>query len=63
MVCGTFSIKKIADADVDGVEERFRLNDPPPNSVTREKQTDGTWTVTAVFPPCPENTTHTLGSG
>ena len=62
MVCGTFTINRIASADVDGVVQRFNANDPPPLSVTKAQDADGTWTVTARFPPCPENMTHSSGA-
>lgn len=62
MVCGTFTLKKIADADVAGVVARFKANVPPPLSVTQTKQADGTWTVVATFPPCPPNTSHSTSS-
>jgi hypothetical protein len=61
MVCGTFKLKKIASDEVDGVVERFKVNDPAPLSVTKTQEQDGTFTVTATFPPCPPNTTHNTG--
>lgn len=61
MVCGTFTITQISSDDVDGVVQRFNANNPPPLSVTKTQAQDGTWTVTATFPPCPENTTHSSG--
>ncbi len=63
MVCGTFKVEKIPDDEVDEVVERFETNVPPPTSVTKSKQADGTWTVIATWPPCPDNTTHTTDSG
>ncbi len=63
MVCGVFTITGISDADVAGVVQRFKQNVPPPLSVTQTRAADGTWTVTATFPPCPPNTTHSAGGG
>jgi hypothetical protein len=62
MVCGTFTITQIAAEDVDGVIARYKANKPPPVSVTKTKAPDGTWTVTATFPPCPPNTSHSTGN-
>jgi hypothetical protein len=59
MVCGTFTMTQIDTADVDGVVQRFQANQPSPKSVTKNQQQDGTWTVVAVFAPCPANTSHT----
>jgi hypothetical protein len=58
MICGTFTITKISDADVDGVVARFKATVPPPLSVTKTKQSDGTWTVVATYPPCAANVSH-----
>ena len=58
MVCGTFKISKVPASDVDETMSDFEANVPPPTSVTKSQDGDGTYTVTAVFPPCPDNTTH-----
>jgi len=58
MVCGTFKINKVPASDVKMTEDLFRANKPPPNSVKSVKDPDGTFTVTAEFPPCPDNTKH-----
>jgi hypothetical protein len=63
MICGTFTITKIASGDVDGVVERYKATRPPPLSVTKTEAPDGTWTVVATFPPCPANTTHSRSAG
>jgi len=61
MVCGVFTVNGISDADVAGVVQRFKQNVPPPLSVTQKRAGDGTWTVVATFPPCPDNTSHSPG--
>jgi hypothetical protein len=60
MICGTFTLTGISDADVAGVVARFKATVPAPLSVTQTKQADGTWTVVATFPPCPTNVSHSL---
>jgi hypothetical protein len=62
MVCGTFTLTKIATSEVDGVVAGYNANNPRPISVTKTKAADGTWTVTATFPPCPANTSHSTGN-
>ena len=65
MVCGTFSIGSIPDGQQDAIYNGFESNIPPPTSVTKTQGADGTWTVTAVWPPCPAGTTtaHSPGAG
>ena len=64
MTCGTFKIEKVPAADVAQVVGGFQANVPPPTSVTSTPDGAGTYTVTAVFPDCPANTTHDVtGSG
>jgi len=64
MTCGTFTIAKVTAASLDQVMGDFKANVPPPTSVTSAPDGDGTFTVTAVFPDCPANTTHDpVGSG
>ncbi|MBV9785975.1 MAG: hypothetical protein JO264_19405 [Acidisphaera sp.] len=63
MTCGTFRITDIGDDEVDGVVKRFNANRPPPISpASKKRQPDGLWTVTAIWPPCPPNTSHDPGS-
>lgn len=57
MVCGTFKINGVTDSEVTGVVARFWANVPPPIKVTPTMNADGTWTVTATFPPCSETVT------
>ena len=64
MTCGTFTITQVPAADVDETVADFKANVPPPTSVTKTADGSGTYTVTAVFPDCPPNTTHSpQGSG
>ncbi len=58
MICGTFTLTKISDTDVAGVVARFKATLPPPLNVTQTKQSDGTWTVVATYPPCASNVSH-----
>jgi hypothetical protein len=60
MVCGTFRREKLSETEADIAVVGYQSNDPPPVSVTKTKE-NGTWTVTAVFSPCPPNTTHSVG--
>jgi hypothetical protein len=62
MVCGTFTMNSVAAADVAAVVAGFQANNPPPTSVTKTQNADGTYTVVAQFPPCPADTTHATGS-
>jgi hypothetical protein len=58
MVCGTFRIRQVPAAEVDDTIALYKANVPPPTSVTSAPDGQGTFTITAVFPPCPENTEH-----
>lgn len=49
--CGTWTITDIPEAGVGGVIADFNLD--APRSVTKSRQPDGKWTVTAVFDDCP----------
>lgn len=57
MVCGTFTISDIPDGQQDAIYNGFKSNVPPPTSVTKTQAGDGTWTVVAIWPPCPSSTT------
>ena len=61
MACGTFTIRKVPAAKLQETIDLFQANMPPPNSVTSAPDGNGTFTVVAVFPPCPENTSHRVG--
>lgn len=56
MICGTFTMDKIPDGQQDSVYNGFKTNVPPPTSVTKSQNADGTWTVVATWPPCPGGT-------
>ncbi|HEX8668998.1 MAG TPA: hypothetical protein VF727_11580 [Allosphingosinicella sp.] len=58
MVCGTFTLRKVPEAEVADTVALFEANVPPPNSVTSAPDGEGTFTVTAVFPPCPPEMEH-----
>lgn len=58
MACGTFTVQKVPKDQLQQTMDLFRANKPPPTSVTSAPDGQGTNTVTAVFPPCPSNTTH-----
>ncbi len=62
MPCGTYKIDKVPAATVDQTVQMFQANVPPPTSVTKTQNPDGTYLVTAEWPPCPPNTTHDPGS-
>lgn len=59
MICGTFTTTDIPADQADEVEALYRANTPAPITVTRTQQADGSYTITAVYPPCPSNTSHT----
>jgi hypothetical protein len=58
MTCGTFTVKKVTEAKRQQTINLFEANDPAPTSVTATADGAGTYTVVAVFPPCPPATTH-----
>ena len=61
MVCGTYTVSGVAQDDLQRRMNIWRATKPPPTSVTAEQDDDGTYTITAVFPPCPDDTTHSPG--
>ena len=63
MPCGTFTVSKVPQATLQQTIVLFQANQPPPNSVTSAVDGQGTYTVTAVFPPCPDNTAHSSDGG
>jgi hypothetical protein len=63
MTCGTFTVSKVPAGQVQQTEDLFKANDPPPTSVSSAPDGSGTFKVTAVFPPCPDNTTHDPSNG
>ena len=58
MTCGTFIVRNVPADKLQLRMDLYKKNDPPPTSVTSAADGNGTYTITAVFPPCPENTTH-----
>lgn len=58
MICGTFTRTKIQAADLQLVIDLFKANDPPPTKVESKQEADGTYTVVATWPACPDETTH-----
>jgi hypothetical protein len=62
MICGTFTMTDIPDAEADVIVASYKSTKPPPTSVTKTKEADGSWTVVATYPPCPATTTHAAGS-
>jgi hypothetical protein len=60
MICGTFTMSAVSSADVDVIVAGYQATQPPPTNVTKTQNGDGTWTVTAVYPSCTSDTTHTV---
>lgn len=63
--CGTWKTTNVPEDKVPEVMADYKLHRPKP-TVTKEKQDDGKWTVTAVFEDCPEGepkTTETSHGG
>ena len=59
MVCGTFTLTGLSGADADTYVNMYKMNKPPPVSVTKNPEPGGsTYSVVAVFPPCPAGTSH-----
>lgn len=58
MACGTFTVKKVPQSKLQQTIDLFKANKPPPTSVTSTPDGTGTFTVVAVFPACPVNTSH-----
>jgi hypothetical protein len=54
--CGTQNVTGIPAGDVDTVIADFQLDNP--TGITKVKADDGTFTVTAVFPPCEATISH-----
>jgi hypothetical protein len=63
MVCGTFTLKKVPEAKLAQKVAMYKANVPPPTSVTSEPDGAGTYTITAVWPPCADNVEHHPGGG
>jgi peptidoglycan hydrolase FlgJ len=52
--CGVLRIFGVPDSELDGLIQTTELDKP--DEVHQEKQADGTWVVTLVFPRCADNT-------
>jgi hypothetical protein len=59
MICGTFTMNGVPNGQQDAIVNGFQTNVPAPTSVTKTRAADGTWTITAVWPPCPTGTSTT----
>lgn len=62
MACGTFIVSKVSQAELQSRMDLFKASKPAPTSVTSSQDADGSFIITAVFPPCPPNTTHSADS-
>ncbi|MBN9560086.1 MAG: transglycosylase SLT domain-containing protein [Alphaproteobacteria bacterium] len=58
MICGTFATTGMTKSEADQCAQDYRDTVPAPTTVTLEQSGDGTWTVTAAWPPCESNTAH-----
>jgi len=56
-ICGSFSMSGVPNGKQDAIEKGYRDNIPPPKDVTKVQDGDGTWTITAEWPPCPDDVT------
>ncbi len=63
-ICGTFTMSGIPNGQQNAVVNGYENTVPKPLSVTPSQAADGTWTVVAVWPPCPVTTTvvHTANN-
>ena len=57
MTCGVWQ-RLVPTDQADQVAGYYKMNVPPPLSVTITPYGDGKALVVAVFPPCPPDTTH-----
>jgi hypothetical protein len=62
MACGTFTVSNVPQTELQQTIDLFKANIPAPTSVTSAPDGSGTFTVTAVFPPCPAGTTHSAAA-
>jgi hypothetical protein len=63
MICGNFTMSGIPNGQQDAIYNGFATNDPPPTSVTKTQNKNGTWTVMTKWPPCPAGTVTTHSAG
>jgi flagellar protein FlgJ len=52
MPCGQFITTDIPDNQIGGAEQEAQLDTP--DKMTKQQQSDGSWTLTLTFPPCPD---------
>jgi hypothetical protein len=57
MACGTFTMTGLDKQGAD-MEKKLLDASKPTSPATIKQEADGTFTVTAIFRPCPQNTTH-----
>ena len=62
MVCGTFTVAGVAQADLKNSIALYKASKPPPTSVSSAQDADGTYTITIVYPACPPGVTHDPGT-
>jgi hypothetical protein len=60
MVCGTFTESKVPKNNL--LHRVAMWNSNGATSVTWTPDEDSTFTITAVFPPCPDNVSHNAES-
>ena len=60
MICGVFSTTGMTQAEAQQRAQDYSDVVPAPLSVTTTRAADGTFTVTATWPPCGANTTHAV---
>jgi hypothetical protein len=58
MPCGVFKITQIPTEKVNEVKATYALDTPVP-TLGQQQDGDGTWTVTATYPACPDGTNPT----
>jgi hypothetical protein len=64
MPCGVYKFTDVPDDKLDELIAEIDLD--PPLKIDQQKAANGTWTVTATYPPCPpgqpQSTTQQYGS-
>jgi hypothetical protein len=58
MICGTFQKTGLDQATADLIAQGYGSTSPAPLNVNTTQAVDGSWTVTAIYPPCPANVLH-----
>jgi len=62
MICGTYTMTKVPDAEVNAVVAGFNATKPLSKQVTKTADGPGTWTVVAQHDSCAANVTHSTGN-